>query len=147
MRDFILILHIISSILAFATTLYIVIRAISGLAGKLSLSKKDIKLPLFATLLLYLQLILGTALFIFYMIKYSNGEIDLHQNRVIHGRFWAVEHFVLMVFTLVISHIGWVFARNNRTPRIIFKKNLLYFGIACSMIILSMVMNIVRYVF
>jgi len=147
MRSFILVLHIITSVLAGVLTGVILFRSIAGILKQIPLSKKDVQLPFLATLLLYFQLILGTTLFVIYMIEYSSGEIDLYKNQVVKGRFWAVEHFILMVFTLVVSHIGWVFAKSNHTPNLIFKKNLLYFGIACAMILVSMGMNIVRYVF
>jgi len=145
MRNLVLILHIVTSILACILTAIILVRAIAGLLNKVKFSAQDVKLPLVATLLLYFQLVLGTILFVMYMMEYSSGEMDLYQNQIVRGRFWAVEHFILMVFTLVISHIGWVFAKSNHTPRLIFKKNFLYFGIACTMIMVSMVMNIIRY--
>lgn len=145
MKGFILILHIITSIMAFIITGIILFRAIGGLLKKYELKQSDIKLPFVATLLLYLQFVLGTILFIMYMVEFSSGEVSVYQNQVLKGRFWAVEHFILMVFTLVVSHIGWIFAKSNHTPRLIFKKNFLYFGIACTMITVSMVMNIVRY--
>ncbi len=145
MRDFILVLHIITSVIAGILTGVILIRAAGGMLNRILLSKRDIQLPFVATLLLYFQLILGSTLFIIYMLDYGSGEVNLYENQVMSGRFWAVEHFILMVFTLVVSHIGWVFAKSNHTPRLIFKKNLLYFGIACTMIMVSMVMNIVKY--
>jgi len=145
MRDLILVLHIVTSILAGVLTGIILVRAIGGLFNRITLSKSDVQLPFIATLLLYFQLVLGSILFIIYMVEYSSGEIDMYSNQVVRGRFWAVEHFILMVFTLVVSHIGWVFAKSNHTPKIIFRKNLLYFGIACTMIVVSMTMNIVRY--
>ncbi len=145
MRNVILILHIAASILACVVTLLIIIRASIGLIKNRGTSKWDVKLPLWATLLLYSQLALGTALFIFYIVDYANGEIDLLKKTEMRSRFWAVEHFILMVFTLVVSHIGWIFARNGKTPRLIFKKNLLYFGIACAMIMVSMVMNVAKH--
>ena len=145
MRDLILVLHIITSAIACILTGIILVRAIGGVLNRINLSNKDVYLPFVATLMLYFQLILGTILFVIYMVEYSSGEVDLYENQVVRGRFWAVEHFILMVFTLVVSHIGWVFAKSNHTPKLIFKKNLLYFGIVCTMITVSMVMNIIRY--
>ena len=145
MRDLILVLHIITSAIACILTGIILVRAIGGVLNRVNLSKKDVYLPFVATLMLYFQLILGTILFVIYMVEYSSGEVDLYENQIVRGRFWAVEHFILMVFTLVVSHIGWVFAKSNHTPKLIFKKNLLYFGIVCTMITVSMVMNIIRY--
>ncbi|WP_430817318.1 hypothetical protein [Carboxylicivirga sp. RSCT41] len=147
MRELILILHIITSVVACILTGVILVRGIGGLYFKFKLKKLDVQLPFYATMLLYLQFVLGTILFVMYMIEFSSGEINVYQNQVVKGRFWAVEHFILMVFTLVISHIGWVFAKSNHTPKLIFKKNFLYFGIACTMIMVSMVMNIIRYAF
>ncbi|MCG8582865.1 MAG: hypothetical protein MI866_23310 [Bacteroidales bacterium] len=145
MRELILILHIVTSVVACILTGIILVRGFGGLYLKFELKRLDVRLPFFATMLLYLQFVLGTVLFVMYMIEFSSGEINVYQNQVVKGRFWAVEHFILMVFTLVISHIGWVFAKSNHTPKLIFKKNFLYFGIACTMIMISMVMNIVRY--
>lgn len=147
MRELILILHIITSLLACIVSGIILVRAIGGLLKRFVLNKWDVKLPFIATMLLYLQFVLGTFLFVMYMIEFGSGDIEIYQQQVVKGRFWAVEHFVLMVFTLVMSHIGWVFAKSNHTPHLIFKKNFLYFGIACTMIVISMVMNIIRYAF
>ncbi|MCU4155303.1 hypothetical protein J1N10_04910 [Carboxylicivirga sp. A043] len=145
MRELILILHIVTSVVACILTGIILIRAIGGLLGKFKLTKWEVQLPFIATMLLYLQFILGTILFVMYMIEFASGEMNVYQNQMVKGRFWAVEHFILMVFTLVISHIGWIFAKSNHTPKLIFKKNFLYFGIACAMIMISMAMNIIRY--
>ncbi|WP_439181732.1 hypothetical protein [Carboxylicivirga taeanensis] len=145
MRELVLIAHIVTSFVAGIITGIILVRAIGGLLQRVSLSKKDVQLPFLATLLLYLQFILGTFLFVMYMLEFGSGEVAIYEEQMIKGRFWAVEHFILMVFTLVMSHVGWVFARSNHTPGLIFKKNFLYFGIACTMIMISMVMNIVRY--
>jgi magnesium-transporting ATPase (P-type) len=116
-----------------------------GLIKKKEAAKWDVELPLWTTILLYVQLALGTILFVFYMVDYTNGEIDLLKRSELRSRFWAVEHFILMVFTLVVSHIGWIFARNSKTPQLIFKKNVLYFGVACAMIMVSMAMNVIRH--
>lgn len=145
MRNTILILHIVTSFLACIITIVIVARAILGLTKKKKIAHWDISLPLWTTIFLYIQLALGTALFIFYMIDYANGEIDLLKKSALRSRFWAVEHFILMVFTLVVSHIGWIFAKNGKTPSLLYKKNLLYFGIACTMIMISMAMNVIKH--
>ena len=145
MRNAILTLHIISSIVAFSITLLIVIRALLGILNKVKLSARDVKFPFVATLLLYFQLLLGSILYVFYIVDYNKGKIDMLAEASIGSHFWAVEHFILMVFTLVIAHIGWIFARNGKTPQLIFKKNILYFGVACIMILISMTMNVMRH--
>jgi hypothetical protein len=121
MRNFILTIHIITSFVACVVTLWVLIRGLLGYFGKVKLKKRDVKLPLVATVLLYFQLLFGTLLYIAYMITYSRGEIGLASNASTASRFWAVEHFILMVFTLVISHIGWIFAKSCKTPIIIFR--------------------------
>nr|WP_319400459.1 hypothetical protein [uncultured Carboxylicivirga sp.] len=144
-RTIILILHIITSILACLVTCIIVFRAAYGLIKKIEVSDWDVKLPQWVTVLLYVQFILGSTLFVFYMIDYTHGQIDLMKRTELRSRFWAVEHFILMLFTLVISHIGWIFARQSKNSIIIYKKNLLYFGVACGMIMVSMAMNVIRH--
>jgi len=145
MRNTILTLHIISSIVALIITLAILIRSLLGVFKKVKLTAKDVKFPFITTLLLYFQLLLGSILYVFYILDYSNGKIDMLAEASTGSRFWAVEHFILMVFTLVVAHIGWIFARNGKTPQLIFKKNILYFGVACIMIFISMTMNVVRH--
>jgi len=145
MRNAILTLHIISSIMALAVTLVIIIRAFLGVFNKVKLTAKDVRFPFIATLLLYFQLFLGSILYVFYIIDYSHGAIDMLAEASSGSRFWAVEHFIMMVFTLVVAHIGWIFARNGKTPKLIFQKNILYFGVACIMIFISMTMNVVKH--
>jgi hypothetical protein len=145
MRNTILVLHIITSFLAGILTIVVAARSILGIMKKWTVSSVDVKFPFYITILLYLQLLLGTMLYIFYIVNYSGGGIDVVQRSDSGDRFWAVEHFILMVFTLVISHIGWIFAKNGKTPELIFRKNRLYFGVVFVMILASMLMNIIRH--
>jgi len=145
MRSFILILHIITSFITCGITLFILVRGVMGSLGRTQLKSIDVKLPLLATVFLYLQFVLGTTLYFFFMNEYAHGEVLLMVEAMANGRFWVVEHFILMVFTLVISHIGSIFAYNTKTPSILFKKNTLYFGVAFIMIVISMTMNILRH--
>ncbi len=144
-KSSILILHITTSVIACIITCIIFYRSITGLLQKKEASKWDVKLPFWTTVLLYAQFALGTTLFIFYMVDYNKGNIDLVKNSDFGSRFWPVEHFILMVFTVVMSHVGWIFARYSRSPKVIFTKNLIYFGVACLMIMLSMSMNVIRH--
>jgi hypothetical protein len=145
MREFILRLHIVSSTVLGLMALLLVVRSFFGYWRKRNLTKMDEKLPLWVLIMLYVQLFLGGVLYLYLLTDYSGSDLSAYALRRYNMRFWAVEHFILMAFTLVISHIGWVFARNCKTPEIIFKKNIIYFGAAFVMIVLSMTMNVIRH--
>ncbi len=144
MRDVILSLHIGTSIMACVVTFIILMRGILGSFQKVVLSALDVKLPFVSTFLLYVQFVLGTGLYILFMNNYAKGDLSRIVEAAASGRFWVVEHFILMVFTLVMSHIGWIFSRNTKTPLVIFRKNMLYFGMAFMMIVVSITVNFFR---
>lgn len=144
MRNFVLVIHIISSLLVFSLTFHLVLRSFIALHNGLPIKKADIRYPKLIVILLYIQMGLGMLLFYFVMT-----DFDMHSKQIAsHGRywmrFWAVEHFTLMLFTVIIAHIGYFYNKNIKIPETIYKKNRLYFGITFVLISVSMIMNTIR---
>lgn len=144
MRNTILIIHIISSLMVCGLTLVLVIRSIIGLRKKLPLKTIDTQMPIWIVVLLYLQMILGMLLFFYLITDYNNQDSRIAENGRFWMRFWAVEHFTLMVFTVIIGHIGYIYNKHIKTAAAVYKKNRLYFGITFLLICLSMVMSAIR---
>ena len=145
MYSAILISHIVISILLILLSIYIVMRSLFGVLGKVSFSKLyDIKLPIFAVIFLYLELILGVLLYAIYINKLEVLFTQQNANAYFSARFWAVEHTILMLFAIIFGHLGLVYAKNLEDVGQKFKKNLLYFGLSFVLIFISITMNMFR---
>tara|TARA_B100000795_G_scaffold251821_1_gene220912 strand:+ start:38 stop:481 length:444 start_codon:yes stop_codon:yes gene_type:complete len=145
MYSAILISHIVISILLILLSIYIVIRSLFGVLGKVSFSNLyDIKLPIFAVIFLYLELILGVLLYAIYINKLEVLITQQNANAYFSARFWAVEHTILMLFAIIFGHLGLVYAKNLEDVGQKFKKNLLYFGLSFVLIFISITMNMFR---
>lgn len=145
MYSYILIPHIIISILLLLVALFVVIRSFLGFFSKVNFSKiQDINVPIFAVSLLYLELILGMILYAIHINELSTLVSQENANSYFSARFWAVEHTILMMFAIIFGHLGLVYAKNLEDNKERFQKNLLYFGLCFLLIIFSVGMNMIR---
>ena len=145
MYSYILTPHIIISILLLLVSLFVVIRSFLGFFSKVNFSKiQDINIPIFAVLLLYLELILGMTLYAIHINELSTLVSQENANSYFSARFWAVEHTILMMFAIIFGHLGLVYAKNLEDDKERFQKNLLYFGLCFLLIIFSVGMNMIR---
>jgi hypothetical protein len=81
--------------------------------------------------LLYLGLILGVILYFMLDPESKPGMLSLQEAQEnATQRFWAIEHFTIMLFALILSQIGRIFTIKNITDRQKFKYAIFYFGIA-----------------
>ena len=145
MYSYILIPHIIISILLLLVVLFVLIRSFLGIYSKVNFSKFiDINIPIFAVSLLYLELILGMMLYAIHINELSTLVSQENANSYFSARFWAVEHTILMMFAIVFGHLGLVYAKNLDEDKEKFQKNLIYFGISFLLIIFSVGMNMIR---
>lgn len=108
-------------------------------------SKCDKKISLYTIILLYAQLILGIYLFFIKKTNEISESVDIE--RIIKNnyfRFWSVEHFILMIFALVIAQIAYIIINNtndnNQKLKIQSKFNL----IISFLVILSMAFAILK---
>lgn len=145
MYSYILIPHIIISILLLLVVLFVLIRSFLGIYSKINFSKFiDINIPIFAVSLLYLELILGMMLYAIHINELSTLVSQENANSYFSARFWAVEHTILMMFAIVFGHLGLVYAKNLEEDKDKFQKNFLYFGLSFLLIIFSVGMNMIR---
>ena len=145
MYSAILISHIFISILLILLSVYIVMRSVFGLLGKVDFSAfQDIKLPIIAVIFFYLELILGVLLYAIYINKLEVLITQANANAYFSARFWAVEHAILMLFAIIFGHLGLVYAKNLKDDTKKFKKNFLYFGLSFVLIFISIYMNMFR---
>jgi hypothetical protein len=145
MYSYILIPHIIISILLLLVVLFVLIRSFLGFFSKVIFSKFiDINIPIFAVSLLYLELILGMMLYGIHINELSTLVSQENANSYFSARFWAVEHTILMMFAIVFGHLGLVYAKNLEEEKAKFQKNFLYFGLSFLLIIFSVGMNMIR---
>jgi len=145
MYSAILISHIVISILLILLAIYIVIRSLFGVFGKVNFSVfQDIKLPIVAVIFLYLELILGILLYAIYINKLETLITQANATTYFSARFWALEHAILMMFAIIFGHLGLVYAKNLSDDNQKFKKNLLYFGLSAVLIFISITMNMFR---
>ena len=145
MYSFILILHIVLSVLLVILTLYTVIRSVLGIFSEVKFSNfLDLSIPILSVIFLYLELILGLIL---YAIHINNLEKFLSQENAgtyFYTRFWAVEHAILMMFAIIFGHLALVYAKNLNNDKEKFQKNLIYFGFCFVLIVFSVGMNMIR---
>lgn len=145
MYSYILIPHIIISILLLLVVLFVLIRSFLGFFSKVNFSKFiDINIPIFAVTLLYLELILGMMLYAIHINELSTLVSQENANSYFSARFWAVEHTILMMFAIVFGHLGLVYAKNLEEDKAKFQKNFLYFGLSFLLIVFSVGMNMIR---
>lgn len=145
MYSYILVPHIIISILLLLVVLFVLIRSFLGIYSKVNFSKFiDINIPIFAVSLLYLELILGMMLYAIHINELSTLVSQENANSYFSARFWAVEHTILMMFAIVFGHLGLVYAKNLEEDKDKFQKNFLYFGLSFLLIIFSVGMNMIR---
>ncbi|MGY8951119.1 MAG: hypothetical protein ACKVJW_04990 [Flavobacteriales bacterium] len=145
MYSYILIPHIIISILLLLVVLFVLIRSFLGFFSKVNFSKFiDINIPIFAVTLLYLELILGMMLYGIHINELSTLVSQENANSYFSARFWAVEHTILMMFAIVFGHLGLVYAKNLEEDKEKFQKNFLYFGLSFLLIVFSVGMNMIR---
>ena len=143
MYSAILITHIVISIFLSLIAFYIVNRSIFGLIKNLNFSVfQDYYVPVFAVVLLYIELILGLLLYSMHITKLEDFINQANANDYFSSRFWAIEHTILMFFAIIFGHLGLVYAKNLINNREKFKMNLTYFGLSFVLIMISLIMNI-----
>lgn len=145
MYSIILIAHIIISIILTIIACYIVVRSFIGLIKGLFFSNfLDFYIPVFAVVLLYLELVLGLLLYYMHMSKLEGFISQTNANDYFSSRFWAIEHTILMIFAIIFGHLALVYSKNLSNNIAKYKMNLLYFGLSFILILISLTMNMLR---
>lgn len=129
--------HIVFSTLFTIVSVIILFRSTKGYMLDKSYTRFDIIVAISYLALLYGQLVTGLILY-FVLGDQSNTNTDGASLR-----FWVLEHFVIMMFSLVLSQIGWVFIRSSKKDRNKHRNTLLYFGISIVLIVGSSLIGMI----
>jgi hypothetical protein len=129
---------IIHSILRWAVLLFGVwtlLNAIAGTFSKRHFTSTDNKVNLFFMISCDIQLLIGLILYFnngwFTMLKSSTKEV-MKDSAL---RFFALEHFVMMLIAWLLVHVGRSMVKRADTDTAKHKKSLIYFGIALVLIL------------
>lgn len=135
--DLIINIHGIISTVFTITAITILVRSIRGWGLKKVYTKLDKSISVLFLCFLYIQLVLGLLLY-FVLGNQQSGaksmEEAITQTSI---RYWALEHFIIMIFALFLSQIGWVFIRKSKLDLNKHKNTLFYFGISILLIFIS----------
>jgi len=117
--------------------IFIIYRSIRGWSFKKAYTKWDNNISILFLAFLYIQLILGILLY-FVLGNQSSGASNMEEaTQQLSLRFWALEHFAIMIFTLFLSQMGWIFIRKSRLDVNKHKNTLFYFGTSILLIVIS----------
>jgi p-aminobenzoyl-glutamate transporter AbgT len=135
--DIVINTHSFVSLIFTLIALIILARSIRGWSQNKAYTKFDSNFSVIFLVFLYLQLILGVLLY--FVLGDHSGSARSMQDAVeqMSLRFWALEHFVIMIFALFLSQLGWIFIRNARLDINKHKNTLFYFGISILLIVIS----------
>lgn len=135
--DIVINTHGFVSLIFTLIALIILARSIRGWRQNKAYTKFDSNVSVIFLVFLYLQLILGVLLY-FVLGDHSGGARSMEDAvEQMSLRFWVLEHFVVMIFALFLSQLGWIFIRNARLDLNKHKNTLFYFGISILLIVIS----------
>lgn len=107
------------------------VRILTALRTKRKYTKTDNRLEITFIALLYLGLILGVVLYFMLDPESKPKMLSLQEAQENAAqRFWAIEHFTIMLFALILSQVGRIFTIKNIADRHKFRYGLFYYGLA-----------------
>lgn len=121
--------HIVFSTLFTIISILILFRSVTGYFKGKVYTGQDRVLSISYLALLYIQLVLGLLLY------FVLGDLSAKGSDSASFRFWALEHFVVMMFALFLSQIGWVLIKNSKQDTNKHRNTLFYYGISILLII------------
>lgn len=126
-----LVVHNLLRWVVLALALYVLIRALAGLAGGRSWSSADAAGGRWFTLSMDVQLLIGLLLYgVLSPITQSAFANMGATMKDPAARFWAVEHLVMMLLAVAFTHIGRARTRKVPTDAGRHKAAAIFFGLA-----------------
>ncbi|MCK5781909.1 MAG: hypothetical protein KAH10_04930 [Flavobacteriales bacterium] len=127
--------HSLLSALYLIIALTSILRFSFAWRNKLSFTKYDSYLAITLLVTLYLQMAMGVYLF---YTKLSATIVI--QNNSIENRFWPVEHFFVMFFSILTAQLGYIYSKNIKQSSSKFKTLTIYYSISIVLVIFSLAM-------
>lgn len=111
---------------------------VSGWLQKKNFSKADNRIAVLYISSLHLQLLIGLVLYFFLspITKVALNDFGLAMKDAVL-RFWAVEHFVMMLLAIIIAQVGRIISKKRTIDEQKFKIGAVYFIISLLIILLS----------
>ena len=131
-------IHTSLSVIFVIISITSVVRFYFGWYKKLDFTKYDSLLAKALLVTLYLQMLMGVYLF---YTKLSATIII--RNNSLEDRFWPVEHFFVMFFSILTAQLGYVYAKNLKSSEKKFKTLIIYYSISLVLVMFSLGMLLV----
>ncbi len=139
MHNILVKIHVWSSAFFAIVAIVLIVLAIKGLIRKGEYKKVNLYLEYSYIGLLYLGLFLGIILYFFVDDSTQTAQKTIEELHKEHSsQFWAIEHFSVMIFALLIAQIGKLFTSKAITNLQRFKYALFYYGSASCVVLASM---------
>jgi len=140
MHNILVKIHVWSSAFFTLVAIALVFSAIRGLIIKSEYRKLNIYFEYAYIGLLYLGLFLGIILYFFVDDSTDMQKKTIEELQKEHSSaFWAIEHFSVMIFALLIAQIGKLFTSKAITNMQKFRYALSYYGSASCVVLISMI--------
>lgn len=131
----ILIIHNILRWIIVLAGLASIIKAFIGWAQKNEWTPLDNRLSLIFTIALDIQFLLGLILYLFLSPLTKTAFEDFGAAMADSGlRFFAVEHFLIMVLALILAHVGRVLAKRAPDDATKFRNTAIFFTVTMVLI-------------
>ena len=139
MHNLLVHIHIFANAVFSLMAIILCYKSLLGYINGSSYSKTQVYIENGYLGLLYFGLLMGIILYFFYRQPDNLSEINLQElQKQQISRFWAIEHFSVMVFALMISQVGKIFTSKSISHREKYKYALFYYGVATMIILISM---------
>lgn len=124
-------IHVWTSIVFIIVAVILCLRIFTGLKNRRDYTKAENRLEIIFLALLYLGLILGVILYFMLDPESKPQMVSLQeaQDNAVQ-RFWAIEHFTIMLFALILSQIGRLFTIKKIPDIQKFRYAMFYYGMA-----------------
>ncbi len=118
MRDVIFYIHLLASIVFVTLLLLLLVISLLKTLKKRGYTIFDIKHARWTLLFLYLQSALGVYLYFSNPENLIEGAATAEElSHNVFFRFWQIEHFIMMFFTLVIAQLGTILAAQSQVEK------------------------------
>jgi hypothetical protein len=127
--DFVLILHNLLRWLVIVLVVYALVRMFMGIFQKRDFTEQDRKSLSWFAISMDVQLLIGLVLFIGnnWWRTFQNMANAMSQSNV---RFFAIEHWFLMLIALILAHLAVVFTRRAQNDASKFKRGAIFTAVA-----------------
>ncbi len=129
------IIHTSLSIIFMLISITSIVRFYLGWIKNFEFTKYDNYLATALLITLYMQMMMGVYLF----YDKLSGTIVI-QNNSLENRFWPVEHFFVMFFSILTAQLGYIYAKNLKNSQNRFKTLTIYYSISLVLVVFSLTM-------